>query len=86
MAKNRGLPCTPGRVTSCQLFPLFSFNRNGHLKFHIQRLHSIDGRKTGTSTTRSPAQTIILNSEEETLATLHSELPLSQSGPFESKD
>lgn len=47
------------------------FNRNGHLKFHIQRLHSIDGRKTGTSTARAPAQTIILNSEEETLATLH---------------
>lgn len=23
----------------------FSFNRNGHLKFHIQRLHSPDGRK-----------------------------------------
>ncbi|XP_007639492.1 zinc finger protein 335 isoform X4 [Cricetulus griseus] len=50
------------------------FNRNGHLKFHIQRLHSSDGRKTGASTARAPAQTIILNSEEETLATLHTAL------------
>ncbi|XP_038185330.1 zinc finger protein 335 isoform X1 [Arvicola amphibius] len=47
------------------------FNRNGHLKFHIQRLHSSEGRKTGGSTARAPAQTIILNSEEETLTTLH---------------
>lgn len=76
MANNRGLPRTPGRASSCRLFTLLSFNRNGHLKFHIQRLHSIDGRKPGTSTARAPAQTIILNSEEETLATLHSELPL----------
>lgn len=57
-----------------------SFNRNGHLKFHIQRLHSPDGRKTGTPTARTPArtptQTIILNSDDETLATLHSELLL----------
>lgn len=56
-----------------------SFNRNGHLKFHIQRLHSPDGRKAGTPTARAPAQpptqTIILNSDDETLATLHSELP-----------
>lgn len=56
-----------------------SFNRNGHLKFHIQRLHSPDGRKAGTPTARPPAgtstQTIILNSDDETLATLHSELP-----------
>ncbi|XP_050999752.1 zinc finger protein 335 isoform X3 [Acomys russatus] len=50
------------------------FNRNGHLKFHIQRLHSSDGRRTGTSPARPPAQTIILNSEEETLATLHTAL------------
>jgi len=54
------------------------FNRNGHLKFHIQRLHSPDGRKTGTPTARTPArtptQTIILNSDEETLATLHTAL------------
>lgn len=54
------------------------FNRNGHLKFHIQRLHSPDGRKSGTPTartpTRTPTQTIILNSDEETLATLHTAL------------
>ncbi|XP_055977195.1 zinc finger protein 335 [Sorex fumeus] len=54
------------------------FNRNGHLKFHIQRLHSPDGRKTGTPTSRAPArtptQTIILNSDDETLATLHTAL------------
>lgn len=55
----------------------FSFNRNGHLKFHIQRLHSPDGRKAAAPTARPPArpptQTIILNSDDETLATLHSE-------------
>ncbi|XP_069845979.1 zinc finger protein 335 isoform X1 [Dipodomys merriami] len=54
------------------------FNRNGHLKFHIQRLHSSDGRKSGTPAARAPAQTptqtIILNSDEETLATLHTAL------------
>ncbi|XP_036680983.1 zinc finger protein 335 isoform X1 [Balaenoptera musculus] len=53
------------------------FNRNGHLKFHIQRLHSPDGRKAATPTARAPAQTptqtIILNSDE-TLATLHTAL------------
>uniref|UniRef100_A0A8C2RPY9 Zinc finger protein 335 n=1 Tax=Capra hircus TaxID=9925 RepID=A0A8C2RPY9_CAPHI len=51
------------------------FNRNGHLKFHIQRLHSPDGRKAAAPTARPPArpptQTIILNSDDETLATLH---------------
>lgn len=56
---------------------LLSFNRNGHLKFHIQRLHSPDGRKTAAPTARAlarpPTQTIILNSDDETLATLHSE-------------
>nr|KAF6331396.1 zinc finger protein 335 [Myotis myotis] len=54
------------------------FNRNGHLKFHIQRLHSPDGRKAGIPTARAPAgtptQTIILNSDDETLATLHTAL------------
>uniref|UniRef100_A0A8D2ALJ0 Zinc finger protein 335 n=1 Tax=Sciurus vulgaris TaxID=55149 RepID=A0A8D2ALJ0_SCIVU len=54
------------------------FNRNGHLKFHIQRLHSPDGRKSGTPAVRTPAQTptqtIILNSDDETLATLHTAL------------
>lgn len=61
-----------------------SFNRNGHLKFHIQRLHSPDGRKAGTPTTRTPGQTptqtIILNSDDETLATLHSEPPPGHQG------
>ncbi|XP_007936552.1 zinc finger protein 335 [Orycteropus afer afer] len=47
------------------------FNRNGHLKFHIQRLHSPDGRKLGAPPAQTPTQTIILNSDEETLATLH---------------
>ncbi|KAF6285118.1 zinc finger protein 335 [Rhinolophus ferrumequinum] len=54
------------------------FNRNGHLKFHIQRLHSPDGRKAGTPTAQAPAQTptqtIILNSDDDTLATLHTAL------------
>ncbi|XP_027631533.1 zinc finger protein 335 [Tupaia chinensis] len=54
------------------------FNRNGHLKFHIQRLHSPDGRKSGTPSTQAPAQaptqTIILNSDDEALATLHTAL------------
>uniref|UniRef100_G3TGF7 Zinc finger protein 335 n=1 Tax=Loxodonta africana TaxID=9785 RepID=G3TGF7_LOXAF len=53
------------------------FNRNGHLKFHIQRLHSPDGRKSGAPPARAPArtptQTIILNSDE-TLTTLHTAL------------
>ncbi|XP_017508915.3 zinc finger protein 335 isoform X2 [Manis javanica] len=54
------------------------FNRNGHLKFHIQRLHSPDGRKAGTpavqAPTQTPTQTIILNSDDDTLATLHTAL------------
>ncbi|XP_037667360.1 zinc finger protein 335 isoform X3 [Choloepus didactylus] len=54
------------------------FNRNGHLKFHIQRLHSPEGRKSGAPTAQAPAQTptqtIILNSDDETLATLHTAL------------
>ncbi|KAB1262294.1 Zinc finger protein 335 [Camelus dromedarius] len=64
------------------------FNRNGHLKFHIQRLHSPDGRKAATPTARAPArtptQTIILNSDDETLATLHSELPLGPQAALQS--
>ncbi|XP_012583666.1 PREDICTED: zinc finger protein 335 isoform X2 [Condylura cristata] len=54
------------------------FNRKGHLKFHVQRLHSPDGRKTATPTTRAPVrtptQTIILNSDDDALATLHTAL------------
>lgn len=79
-----GLLGMHGRATpEPSSFPC-SFNRNGHLKFHIQRLHSPDGRKAGTPTARAPAgtptQTIILNSDDETLATLHSELPQGTQG------
>ncbi|KAI4823903.1 hypothetical protein KUCAC02_012457 [Chaenocephalus aceratus] len=47
------------------------FNRNGHLKFHMERLHSQDhlARKARTA---SSQQTIIVNSDEEALATLQS--------------
>ncbi|XP_017273046.1 zinc finger protein 335 isoform X2 [Kryptolebias marmoratus] len=45
------------------------FNRNGHLKFHMERLHSDDhpARKNRSTTSQ---QTIIVNSDEEALATL----------------
>lgn len=48
---------------------IFRFNRNGHLKFHMERLHSDDhpARKSRTTTSQ---QTIIVNSDEEALATL----------------
>ncbi|XP_062314261.1 zinc finger protein 335 isoform X3 [Osmerus eperlanus] len=47
------------------------FNRNGHLKFHMERLHSQDPptRKPRSCT---PQHTIIVNSDEEALATLQS--------------
>ncbi|XP_038139014.1 zinc finger protein 335-like [Cyprinodon tularosa] len=47
------------------------FNRNGHLKFHMERLHSQDPptRKGQRNTSQ---QTIIVNSDEEALATLQS--------------
>ncbi|XP_048096760.1 zinc finger protein 335-like isoform X8 [Alosa alosa] len=47
------------------------FNRNGHLKFHMERLHSQDPpvRKPRPGTSQ---QTIIVNSDEEALATLQS--------------
>uniref|UniRef100_A0A672JCF6 C2H2-type domain-containing protein n=1 Tax=Salarias fasciatus TaxID=181472 RepID=A0A672JCF6_SALFA len=50
------------------------FNRNGHLKFHINRLHNQDHpiRKSRTS---SNQQTIIVNSDEEALATLQCKSP-----------
>lgn len=71
-----GLQGVGGAAAEPASSPL-SFNRNGHLKFHIQRLHSPDGRKTSAPSARAPArpptQTIILNSDDETLATLHSE-------------
>lgn len=45
------------------------FNRNGHLKFHMERLHNQDNatRKSRAATSQ---QTIIVNSDEEALATL----------------
>ncbi|XP_061076437.1 zinc finger protein 335 isoform X2 [Conger conger] len=45
------------------------FNRNGHLKFHMERLHSQDppSRKPRLA---APQQAIIVNSDEEALATL----------------
>uniref|UniRef100_A0A4W4GDF3 C2H2-type domain-containing protein n=1 Tax=Electrophorus electricus TaxID=8005 RepID=A0A4W4GDF3_ELEEL len=48
------------------------FNRNGHLKFHMERLHTQDPppRKARAGTSQ---QTIIVNSDEEALATLQSE-------------
>ncbi|NXE44156.1 ZN335 protein, partial [Ptilorrhoa leucosticta] len=51
------------------------FNRNGHLKFHTQRLHSSEGKRPGPA---AAPQTIILNSDEDTLATLHTALQASQ--------
>ncbi|XP_063152855.1 zinc finger protein 335 isoform X2 [Candoia aspera] len=53
------------------------FNRNGHLKFHMQRLHSSEGRPTSEPVPAAP-QTIILNSHEETLATLQTALQSGQ--------
>uniref|UniRef100_A0A8C0UWI6 Zinc finger protein 335 n=1 Tax=Cyanistes caeruleus TaxID=156563 RepID=A0A8C0UWI6_CYACU len=50
------------------------FNRNGHLKFHTQRLHSSEGKRPGPAA----QQTIILNSDEDTLATLHTALQAGQ--------
>uniref|UniRef100_A0AAQ5XXU9 C2H2-type domain-containing protein n=1 Tax=Amphiprion ocellaris TaxID=80972 RepID=A0AAQ5XXU9_AMPOC len=47
------------------------FNRNGHLKFHMERLHSQD-HPTRKSRTTPSQQTIIVNSDEEALATLQS--------------
>lgn len=47
------------------------FNRNGHLKFHMERLHNQD-HLAGKSRTATSQQTIIVNSDEEALATLQS--------------
>ncbi|XP_061540907.1 zinc finger protein 335-like isoform X5 [Phycodurus eques] len=51
-----------------------SFNRNGHLKFHMERLHNQEQTTTATRKSRAAAsqQTIIVNSDEEALATLQS--------------
>ncbi|XP_042319186.1 zinc finger protein 335 isoform X1 [Sceloporus undulatus] len=53
------------------------FNRNGHLKFHVQRLHRSEG-KPEAELPPTAAQTIILNSDEEALATLKTALQSSQ--------
>lgn len=50
----------------------FRFNRNGHLKFHMERLHSQEPSPRKTRPVSSQ-QTIIVNSDEEALATLQSE-------------
>lgn len=52
---------------------LCRFNRNGHLKFHMQRLHSSEGKRPGAPAAAAQ-QTIILNSDEDTLATLQSKM------------
>uniref|UniRef100_A0A8C6TXM6 Zinc finger protein 335 n=1 Tax=Neogobius melanostomus TaxID=47308 RepID=A0A8C6TXM6_9GOBI len=44
------------------------FKRNGHLKFHMERLHNQDNPKS--KSTNGTSQTIIVNSDEEALATL----------------
>ncbi|XP_033009818.1 zinc finger protein 335 [Lacerta agilis] len=54
------------------------FNRNGHLKFHMQRLHSAEGGKQAPELAPSAPQTIILNSDEEALATLQTTLQSGQ--------
>uniref|UniRef100_A0A8C5TQF1 Zinc finger protein 335 n=1 Tax=Malurus cyaneus samueli TaxID=2593467 RepID=A0A8C5TQF1_9PASS len=51
------------------------FNRNGHLKFHTQRLHSSESKRPGPAAAQ---QTFILNSDEDTLATLHTALQAGQ--------
>uniref|UniRef100_H3BDB9 Zinc finger protein 335 n=1 Tax=Latimeria chalumnae TaxID=7897 RepID=H3BDB9_LATCH len=55
------------------------FNRNGHLKFHMERLHNFEPvpKKPLRDTAETP-QAIILNSDEETLATLQTALQTGQ--------
>lgn len=47
------------------------FKRNGHLKFHMERLHNLD-QATRKTLSAGSQQTIIVNSDEEALATLQS--------------
>ncbi|XP_048354417.1 zinc finger protein 335 isoform X1 [Sphaerodactylus townsendi] len=54
------------------------FNRNGHLKFHMQRLHSSEGKPPPADPVPGAPQTILLNGDEETLATLQTALQSSQ--------
>uniref|UniRef100_A0A3Q3D4V3 Zinc finger protein 335 n=1 Tax=Hippocampus comes TaxID=109280 RepID=A0A3Q3D4V3_HIPCM len=49
-----------------------SFNRNGHLKFHMERLHNQEQTTTRKTRAALSQQTIIVNSHEEALATLQS--------------
>lgn len=56
------------------------FNRNGHLKFHMERLHSQEPSPRKTRPVSSQ-QTIIANSDEEALATLQSEYLLQEKFP-----
>ncbi|XP_078508036.1 zinc finger protein 335 isoform X1 [Lissotriton helveticus] len=53
------------------------FNRNGHLKFHIERLHSFEGKKNlrQTETTQQLPQ----NSDEEALPAAQTDLQTGQS-------
>uniref|UniRef100_W5MIX1 Zinc finger protein 335 n=1 Tax=Lepisosteus oculatus TaxID=7918 RepID=W5MIX1_LEPOC len=48
------------------------FNRNGHLKFHMERLHSLDPSPRKTRLGAASHKAIIINGEEEALATLQS--------------
>ncbi|XP_043946173.1 zinc finger protein 335 isoform X2 [Protopterus annectens] len=50
------------------------FNRNGHLKFHMERLHSAEWKKDNQEAATTQ-EAILLNSEENTLATLQSLQP-----------
>ncbi|XP_061908919.1 zinc finger protein 335 isoform X2 [Entelurus aequoreus] len=61
---------TKEKPFSCKLCGQ-SFNRNGHLKFHMERLHNQE-HPTKKSRTVTSQQTIIVNSDEEALATLQS--------------
>uniref|UniRef100_A0A673I799 Zinc finger protein 335 n=1 Tax=Sinocyclocheilus rhinocerous TaxID=307959 RepID=A0A673I799_9TELE len=57
--------CTPLSALSFSL----RFNRNGHLKFHMERLHTQEPSPRKPRSVPSQ-QTIIVNSDEEALATL----------------
>ncbi|XP_066480858.1 zinc finger protein 335 [Tiliqua scincoides] len=54
------------------------FNRNGHLKFHMQRLHSSEGKQAPELAPSSASQTIVLSSDDEALATLQTALQSGQ--------
>ncbi|XP_069507473.1 zinc finger protein 335 isoform X2 [Ambystoma mexicanum] len=49
------------------------FNRNGHLKFHIERLHSFEGKKSMRQT--ESTQQLTQNSDEEVLTSLQNQQP-----------